>query len=97
MSPLGASLLALVGVAAAASITTSEPAIAAIHAAEATTLPSSPTSDVQGVAFNRFFQIWLENTVSIPRFTRVQESTADTGQPPDRTTAPLQVTQTSNG
>jgi acid phosphatase len=65
MSALAASMLALVGVTAAASITTSEPALAAIQAAQATTLPSSPTSDVQGVAFNRFYQIWLENTVSI--------------------------------
>ncbi|KAF7159427.1 hypothetical protein CNMCM6106_006700 [Aspergillus hiratsukae] len=62
MSSLAATVLALVGVTAAATITTSEPALAAIQAAQATTLPSSPTSDVQGVAFNRFYQIWLENT-----------------------------------
>lgn len=43
-------------------ISTIEPSLAAIQAAAATTLPKSPTSNVKGVAFDRFIQIWLENT-----------------------------------
>ncbi|KAJ5106522.1 phosphoesterase-domain-containing protein [Penicillium angulare] len=41
--------------------TTSEPALSEIREAQATTLPEVSTSDVKGVAFNRFYQIWLEN------------------------------------
>lgn len=45
--------------------TTSEPAVSAIKAAAATTLPEASTSNVQGKAFNRFYQVWLENIVSV--------------------------------
>jgi acid phosphatase len=48
----------------AQTITTTEPALADIEAAAATTLPYSPVSNVKGVAFDRFIQVWLENTVS---------------------------------
>ena len=34
-------------------------------AAAATASTSSHTSNVQGAAFNNFYQIWLENTVHI--------------------------------
>lgn len=59
-------LAALVGVAALAvaqTATTSEPALADIHAAAATTKPEVTTSDVKGLAFDRFYQVWLENIV----------------------------------
>jgi hypothetical protein len=42
---------------------TLEPATPAIAAAAATQTVLSPVSNVQGAAFNRFIQIWLENTV----------------------------------
>jgi len=43
---------------------TIEPSLTQIQAASATATPLSPTSNVQGKAFNRIIQIWLENTVS---------------------------------
>lgn len=59
-----ASLLAAAVLARAQIATTSEPAVAQITAAAATTVPESPTSDVKGLAFDRFYQVWLENIVS---------------------------------
>lgn len=41
---------------------TVEPSLSSILAAQATAQPSSPTSNVQGAAFDRIIQIWLENT-----------------------------------
>jgi acid phosphatase len=41
---------------------TIEPSLTQIQAASATATPLSPTSNVQGKAFNRIIQIWLENT-----------------------------------
>jgi acid phosphatase len=41
---------------------TIQPPNSAISAAQATQTVLSPTSNVQGKAFQRFFQIWLENT-----------------------------------
>ena len=41
---------------------TIEPSVASISAAQATVQPLSPTANVKGVAFDRVFQIWLENT-----------------------------------
>ncbi|CAM6003985.1 unnamed protein product, partial [Sphagnum balticum] len=38
------------------------PSLTQIEAASATATPLSPTSNVQGKAFNRIIQIWLENT-----------------------------------
>jgi acid phosphatase len=58
-----ASLLAAAVLARAEIATTSEPALAQITAAAATTKPESPTSDVKGLAFDRFYQVWLENIV----------------------------------
>ncbi|KAJ5899018.1 acid phosphatase [Penicillium taxi] len=57
-------LLTVIGSAAATAITTTEPAKTAIQAAEATTVPETWTSDIKGTAFNRFYQIWLENDYS---------------------------------
>ncbi|KAJ5139756.1 Acid phosphatase [Penicillium atrosanguineum] len=56
-----ASLLAAAVLARAQIATTSEPAISQITAAAASTKPESPTSDVKGLAFDRFYQVWLEN------------------------------------
>ncbi|KAF3394060.1 Acid phosphatase [Penicillium rolfsii] len=56
-----ASLLAAATLAHAQVATVSSPSIADIKQAAATTLPESPTSDVKGLAFNRFYQVWLEN------------------------------------
>lgn len=38
------------------------PSVSSIWAAKATVLPSFPTSNVEGAAFDRIVQIWLENT-----------------------------------
>jgi acid phosphatase len=57
-----AGMLAAASMAVAQTIQTSEPTLPEIQAA--TTLPLSPTSNVKGVAFDRFIQVWLENTVS---------------------------------
>ncbi|KAK1142242.1 hypothetical protein N8T08_007986 [Aspergillus melleus] len=48
---------------ALAKTTTKElPSRAEIEAAQATVLPYSPVSNVKGLSFNRFVNIWLENT-----------------------------------
>lgn len=65
-------LLAAAGAASAQLITTSEPPLADIQAAAATAVPSSPVSDVQGIAFKNFYQIWLENVVSINSMHRAR-------------------------
>lgn len=62
-------LTAFVGALALASaktISTSDeyPTAAEIAASQASVLPYSPVSNVKGLAFNRFAQIWIENTVS---------------------------------
>ena len=41
------------------------PTAAEIASAQASVLPYSPVSNVKGLAFNRFAQIWIENTVSL--------------------------------
>ncbi|KAJ5548408.1 hypothetical protein N7513_005642 [Penicillium frequentans] len=60
-------LTAFVGALALASaktISTSDeyPTAAEIAASQASVLPYSPVSNVKGLAFNRFAQIWIENT-----------------------------------
>jgi hypothetical protein len=40
-----------------------EPALTAVVEAQATQTTLSPTSDVEGLVFGRFVQIWLENLV----------------------------------
>jgi acid phosphatase len=39
------------------------PSAAEIEAARGSVLPYSPVSNVEGKSFNRFVNIWLENTV----------------------------------
>ncbi|KAJ5691954.1 Phosphate-repressible acid phosphatase [Penicillium macrosclerotiorum] len=59
------SLLAFVGslaMAAAATSSVEYPTQAEIEAAQASVLPYSPVSNVKGLAFNRFVNIWIENT-----------------------------------
>ncbi|PWY95478.1 acid phosphatase PHOa [Aspergillus sclerotioniger CBS 115572] len=56
-----ASLLAAASVAYAQVANVSEPSLATIKKNAATIEPYSPVSNVQGLAFNRFYQIWLEN------------------------------------
>ncbi|KAL4929490.1 acid phosphatase PHOa [Aspergillus undulatus] len=41
--------------------TTTEPSLSQIAASAATVEPYSPVSDVEGLAFDRFYQIWFEN------------------------------------
>ncbi len=41
---------------------TFEPSVSSILAAQATVVPTSPTSDVKGRGFDRIVQVWLENT-----------------------------------
>ncbi|OQE46867.1 hypothetical protein PENCOP_c001G00421 [Penicillium coprophilum] len=58
-------LLAFVGalaLAAAKTTTEKNPTQAEIDAARATVLPYSPVSNVKGLAFDRFVNIWFENT-----------------------------------
>lgn len=62
MKAATATLLAAASLTGAQLATISEPSISEINQAAATTLPESPTSDVKGVAFDRFYQVWLENT-----------------------------------
>lgn len=42
---------------------TIEPTQASIYATAATASALAPVSNVKGLAFDRFYQIWLENTV----------------------------------
>lgn len=58
-----ATLFLMVAVARALVTTISEPSLSQIGAAAATVLPESPVSNVKGLSFDRFYQIWLENTV----------------------------------
>ncbi|KAJ5774331.1 Phosphoesterase [Penicillium paradoxum] len=51
--------------------TVSEPSVAEIHAAAATTKPEVTVSDVKGLVFDRFYQVWLENI-------NFEDSAADT-------------------
>jgi hypothetical protein len=44
-------------------VSTIQPALSSIYAAQATAVPLSPVSNVKGAAFDRIVQIWLENTV----------------------------------
>ncbi|KAH1275355.1 hypothetical protein KXX33_006545 [Aspergillus fumigatus] len=52
------------GLSVALAQTSSEqyPSLSEIEAAQATVLPHSPVSNVKGLAFDRFVNIWLENT-----------------------------------
>lgn len=43
-------------------VSTIQPALSSIYAAQATAVPLSPVSNVKGAAFDRIVQIWLENT-----------------------------------
>lgn len=63
---LGASTALAASYTSRAPESTVEPSLSQIAATAATATPLSPVSNVQGVAFDRFFQVWLENTV---RFT----------------------------
>lgn len=56
-------LLGGISLALAKTATTELPSRAEIEAAQATVLPHSPVSNVKGLSFNRFVNIWLENTV----------------------------------
>lgn len=56
-------ILAAAVLARAEIATTTLPPLSEIKAAAATTLPESPTSNVKGLAFDRFYQIWVENIV----------------------------------
>ena len=68
-SLIALSLLAGVSVVSAATSakepaeSTINPSLTAINAAAATAVADSPVSNVKGVAFDRFVQVWLENTV----------------------------------
>jgi acid phosphatase len=58
-----ATLLATASLTYAQTATEKEPSLSAIESAAASIKPYSPVSNVEGVAFNRFFQVWLENIV----------------------------------
>lgn len=63
MKAVIAVVMGAAALATAQTATTSEPAVADIRAAAATTKPEVTTSDVKGLAFDRFYQVWLENIV----------------------------------
>ena len=46
-------------------VSTIQPPPSQISQIAATATPLSAVSDVKGTAFDRFIQIWLENTVSV--------------------------------
>lgn len=56
-------LLAAAVLARAEVATTTEPPLSQITEAAASIKPVSPVSDVRGLAFDRFYQVWLENIV----------------------------------
>lgn len=64
MKAVISTLLVTATLARAQLATTSEPPEAQITEAAATTQPESPVSHVKGLAFDRFYQVWLENIVS---------------------------------
>lgn len=58
------SLVALLGgLSVAVAQSSHNPSAEEIAKARATVKPNSPVSNVQGLSFNRFVNIWLENTV----------------------------------
>lgn len=63
MKSSAATLLAAASVAYAQLANVSEPSLTEIEKAAATIEPYSPVSNVEGLVFNRFYQIWLENIV----------------------------------
>lgn len=63
-------LLASVAWASAQTAHESEPSLAEIREAAATTQPYSPVSFVPGRAFDRFYQVWLENIVCLACLAR---------------------------
>lgn len=72
------SLACLASALAVASASLEYPTTAEVEAAAATVQPLSPTSNVQGLAFNRFVNIWFENqdyeTVAAdPNFSKMAE------------------------
>lgn len=87
-------LLTLAGLAAGATITTTEPPLAAIQRAQATTVPQTWTSNVTGKSFDRFYQIWLENVVSIPCVLQCFVAILTVNA---RTMSMLRMTPTSSG
>lgn len=60
------SLLGALAPALAQSTPAQDPSAQEIAKSRATVQPHSPVSNVEGLAFNRFVNIWLENTVGIP-------------------------------
>lgn len=64
-------MMASCSMVAAQTTTEQYPSAAEIAAAQASVKPYSPVSNVHGKVFNRFIDIWLENTVShfLPRYT----------------------------
>jgi hypothetical protein len=75
---------------------TIEPAVSQILATAATATPLSPIADVPGVAFDRFMQVWLENTVSPPSPSPYPSPHLQLNIY-HRTTAPPLATPTRNG
>lgn len=53
---------------------TIKPSLTQIEASAATASSLSPTSNVKGVAFDRFYQVWLENTVCLGTDLRPQKA-----------------------
>ena len=62
-----ATLLGVIASTSAKTATTTQPSLTDIAASAATVAPFSPVSNVDGVAFKRFYQIWFENIVCARR------------------------------
>ncbi|RDW93561.1 acid phosphatase PHOa [Aspergillus mulundensis] len=56
-----ATVLGTIASTLARTVTTTEPSLSDIAASAATVMPYSPVSNVEGLAFDRIFQVWFEN------------------------------------
>lgn len=68
------SAIAIVGVASSVAAQNTATSTSAVEAAAATALTLSPTSHIQGKAFDRFVVIYLENTDQISAFEDREDS-----------------------
>ena len=65
-SAIALSLLAYAARGSSQTIQGTEPSLDEIKSSADTIQPSSPVSNVSGLAFDRFYQVWLENIVRVP-------------------------------
>jgi hypothetical protein len=86
--------LGIIAFAAAQTTPDAQISLSDIANSAATTEPYSPVSHVEGLAFNRFFQVWFENIVRLFLLATVRSPTKST---PNRTSRMQQQIATYNG